>query len=85
MLWECLELDKVNYIFSLGYKTWIFDGESWTTDVYRAANNLLRMALDGRLCLCMRPPNFTAQRGKMYFIYCVRLFGSRDVLRIVNM
>ena len=40
-------------------------------DVYRAANNLLRMALDGRLCLCMRPPNFTAQRGKMYFIFCV--------------
>ncbi|XP_074653915.1 guanine nucleotide-binding protein-like 1 [Tubulanus polymorphus] len=28
-------------------------------DTYRAANNILRMALDGRLCLCMRPPGYS--------------------------
>lgn len=28
-------------------------------DVYRAANSILRMAVDGRLCLYMRPPGFT--------------------------
>jgi ribosome biogenesis GTPase A len=32
-------------------------------DVYRAANNLLRLALEGRLCMCTRPPNYTAQKG----------------------
>lgn len=31
-------------------------------DVYRAANNLLRMALDGRICLSLKPPGFTKQR-----------------------
>ncbi|XP_071495914.1 guanine nucleotide-binding protein-like 1 [Diadema antillarum] len=31
-------------------------------DVYRAANHLLRMAVDGRLCLCMRPPSYTGQK-----------------------
>eukprot|EP00058_Branchiostoma_floridae_P014731 XP_002600219.1 hypothetical protein BRAFLDRAFT_203813 [Branchiostoma floridae] len=29
------------------------------TDVYRAANSILRMALEGRICLCMRPPGYT--------------------------
>ena len=28
-------------------------------DVYRAANSILRLALEGRLCLCMRPPGYT--------------------------
>nr|XP_054769733.1 guanine nucleotide-binding protein-like 1 [Lytechinus pictus] len=31
-------------------------------DVYRAANNILRMAVDGRLCMCMTPPDYTAQK-----------------------
>ncbi|XP_038063800.1 guanine nucleotide-binding protein-like 1 [Patiria miniata] len=31
-------------------------------DVYRAANNLLRLAVEGRLCLCMRPPGYTNQK-----------------------
>ncbi|XP_033643321.1 guanine nucleotide-binding protein-like 1 [Asterias rubens] len=33
-------------------------------DVYRAANNLLRLAVEGRLCMCMRPPNYTSQKDK---------------------
>lgn len=33
-------------------------------DVYRAANNILRMALDGRtLCLAFYPPNYTKEKG----------------------
>jgi len=32
-------------------------------DVYRAANNILRMALEGRLCLCLRPPDFTSHHS----------------------
>ncbi|XP_011662680.2 guanine nucleotide-binding protein-like 1 [Strongylocentrotus purpuratus] len=31
-------------------------------DTYRAANNILRMAVDGRLCMCMTPPGYTAQK-----------------------
>ncbi|XP_051899706.1 LOW QUALITY PROTEIN: guanine nucleotide-binding protein-like 1 [Pristis pectinata] len=31
-------------------------------DVYRAANSILRLTVDGRLCLCMRPPGYTAQK-----------------------
>lgn len=33
-------------------------------DTYRAANSLLRMALDGRICLWLRPPGFTENRDK---------------------
>ncbi|CAH1272689.1 GNL1 [Branchiostoma lanceolatum] len=29
------------------------------TDVYRAANSILRMALEGRICLCVKPPGYT--------------------------
>ncbi|GIZ04018.1 guanine nucleotide-binding protein-like 1, partial [Caerostris extrusa] len=33
-------------------------------DVYRAANNILRMALDGRtICLAFYPPNFTKEKA----------------------
>ena len=30
-------------------------------DVARAANHLLRLALEGRICLFMRPPNYAAE------------------------
>ncbi|KAK2165506.1 hypothetical protein LSH36_49g06051 [Paralvinella palmiformis] len=33
-------------------------------DVYRAANNILRLAVDGRICLCTRPPEFTKQKSE---------------------
>jgi len=32
-------------------------------DVYRAANNILRVALEGRLCLCLCPPGYTLHQG----------------------
>jgi len=33
-------------------------------DVHRAANSILRMAVEGRLCLCLRPPGFTSNHGR---------------------
>ncbi|CAB3238224.1 unnamed protein product [Arctia plantaginis] len=33
-------------------------------DTYRAANNILRMALDGKICLWLRPPGFAEQKEK---------------------
>ncbi|KAM4641107.1 guanine nucleotide-binding protein-like 1 [Discoglossus pictus] len=41
-----------------GYKT----AKASRSDTYRAANSLLRLAVDGRLCLCMRPPSYTQQK-----------------------
>jgi hypothetical protein len=32
-------------------------------DIYRAANHILRLALDGRINLSLRPPGFTAAKG----------------------
>uniref|UniRef100_H2ZWZ7 Guanine nucleotide-binding protein-like 1 n=1 Tax=Latimeria chalumnae TaxID=7897 RepID=H2ZWZ7_LATCH len=43
-----------------GYKT----AKAARNDVYRAANSILRLAVDGRLCLCMRPPGYTVQKAK---------------------
>lgn len=43
-----------------GYKT----AKAARNDVYRAANSLLRLAVDGRLCLCLRPPGYSCLRGK---------------------
>jgi hypothetical protein len=36
------------------------------TDSYRAANSLLRMALDGKICLCLRPPGYSSEKGKIH-------------------
>jgi len=38
-------------------------------DVYRAANHILRLALDGRINLSLRPPGFTANKGIFLFFY----------------
>lgn len=32
-------------------------------DSYRAANSILRMALDGKICLCLRPPGFASEKS----------------------
>lgn len=41
-----------------GYKT----AKASRNDTYRAANSLLRLAVDGRLCLCMRPPGYSLSK-----------------------
>jgi hypothetical protein len=33
-------------------------------DVYRAANHILRIAAQGKLCLCMRPPGYYKHKDK---------------------
>ncbi|GLV45889.1 Phosphofructokinase [Carabus blaptoides fortunei] len=33
-------------------------------DTYRAANNILRMSLDGKICLCLYPPGYVAKKGE---------------------
>ncbi|NXT29422.1 GNL1 protein, partial [Syrrhaptes paradoxus] len=43
-----------------GYKT----AKAARNDVYRAANSILRLAADGRLRLCLRPPGYAAQKGE---------------------
>ncbi|KAA0703185.1 Guanine nucleotide-binding protein-like 1 GTP-binding protein HSR1 [Triplophysa tibetana] len=43
-----------------GYKT----AKAARNDVYRAANSLLRLANDGRLCLCMRPPGYSQSKDE---------------------
>ncbi|XP_067094294.1 guanine nucleotide-binding protein-like 1 [Osmerus mordax] len=43
-----------------GYKT----AKAARNDVYRAANSLLRLAVDGRLCMCLRPPGYHEQKDQ---------------------
>ncbi|XP_021239674.1 guanine nucleotide-binding protein-like 1, partial [Numida meleagris] len=43
-----------------GYRT----AKAARHDVYRAANSILRMAADGRLRLCLRPPGYGAHSGR---------------------
>ncbi|KAK3088227.1 hypothetical protein FSP39_016369 [Pinctada imbricata] len=47
-------------------------------DVYRAANNLLRMALDGRLCVSLKPKGYTEEKCKIYkCILKLEIFGKK--------
>uniref|UniRef100_W5L9P5 Guanine nucleotide-binding protein-like 1 n=1 Tax=Astyanax mexicanus TaxID=7994 RepID=W5L9P5_ASTMX len=41
-----------------GYKT----AKAARNDVYRAANSLLRLAIDGRFCMSLRPPGYTQNK-----------------------
>ncbi|KAM9487831.1 guanine nucleotide-binding protein-like 1 [Clarias gariepinus] len=43
-----------------GYKT----ARAARNDAYRSANSLLRLAMDGRLCLSLRPPGYTQNKEK---------------------
>ena len=52
-----------HFISAWALKRGFLTAKAGRPDVYRAANNLLRLSVDGRLCLCMRPPNYTAQKG----------------------
>jgi len=42
-------------------------------DVSRAANHIMRMALEGRICLCLRPPEYDANN-----------FSSHPDLKTIN-
>ena len=50
---------------SWAIKRGFYTAKAARPDVYRAANHLLRMALDGRtLCLAFLPPNYMSERAK---------------------
>ena len=49
---------KIAWALKRGY----FTAKASRPDVYRAANELLRMALDGKLCLSLKPINYTKQK-----------------------
>ncbi|KAL1117305.1 hypothetical protein AAG570_004631, partial [Ranatra chinensis] len=39
-------------------------------DTYRAANHLLRMALDGKISISLTPPGYTKKKGDDTFVFC---------------
>ncbi|CAG5135148.1 unnamed protein product [Candidula unifasciata] len=51
-------------------------------DTYRAANQILRLAAEGQLCLCFRPPDYAAQLEKLMSDpeanQLINLFSSRS-------
>lgn len=61
-----------------GYKT----AKAARNDVYRAANSLLRLAIDGRLCLCLRPPGYSCLKGKTGF--CSFTFNADKMLKVMG-
>ena len=40
-----------------------FTAKAARPDVSRAANQILRLALEGRINLCLRPPGFMKDKG----------------------
>lgn len=56
-------------------------------DMYRAANHILRLALDGRINLYLRPPGFTAAKGTLFspmsFLHSDRIFLQNDTFPIL--
>jgi hypothetical protein len=50
-------------ILAWAMKRGFFTAKASRPDVYRAANHILRLALDGRINLCLRPVGFTAEKG----------------------
>ena len=44
-----------------------FTAKAARSDTYRAANNILRMALDGKICLSLKPPNYFRKKSITVF------------------
>lgn len=42
-------------------------------DTYRAANHILRMSLDGKICLCLYPPGYVEKKGTLVNIQLWKL------------
>ena len=53
------------FVSAWAIKRGYYTAKASRPDVYRAANELLRMALDGRLCLSLRPRGFHARRAEL--------------------
>lgn len=46
-------------------KRGFFTARAARPDVHRAGNLLLRMALEGKICLCLYPPGYSGSKGKI--------------------
>ncbi len=51
-------LQNIGWALKRGY----FTAKASRPDVYRAANELLRMALDAKLCLSLKPKNYSKEK-----------------------
>lgn len=51
-----------------------FTARAARLDTYRAANSLLRMALEGKISLFIYPPGWTANKGSNNFFFFFSLF-----------
>jgi hypothetical protein len=60
--------DKLVFYLAWALKRGFLTAKACRPDVYRAANHILRLALDGRINLCLRPPGFTAEKGISFFL-----------------
>lgn len=58
----------IGWAMKRGFKT----ARTGRLDSYRAANSILRMALDGKITLCLRPPGYLKEKCK--FSYCKYIF-----------
>ena len=52
-----------HFVLAWAIKRGFLTAKAARPDVYRAANHILRLALDGRINLYLRPPGFTAEKG----------------------
>lgn len=65
LLYNTLLIIKHVFFSAWALKKGFLTAKAARPDAYRAANHLLRMALIGRICLCLRPPGYSADEGKV--------------------
>jgi len=57
---------KINVFRFLGWaaKRGYYTAKAARLDTYRGANHILRLALEGRICLCLYPPGYLLSKGQ---------------------
>ena len=65
---SCILFSTIQYLFFLAFalKRGLLTAKAGRPDINRSGNLILRMGLDGRLCLALRPPGFTKNRGEIF-------------------
>lgn len=67
VIFEC-SLSYIHFTTGWALKRGFRTAKAARLDSYRAANNILRMALDGKIALCLHPPNFSSKTGRINLI-----------------
>jgi hypothetical protein len=62
--WKALQFTLCDFFTAWAKQRGFLTAKAARLDAYRGANHMLRMALDGKICLCFYPPDFTAEKGK---------------------